>query len=88
MATPRADGWTVLQTAQNLVRRDAPSELLDLRTRFGHATLKAVMLATELFDVAEEATPGGGIRTIYRINERWRLESPPVDSTAGKPESS
>lgn len=87
MATPRADGWTVLQTAGNLIRRDAPSELLDLRARFGHATLKAVLLATELFDVEEEATPGGGTRTIFRINERWRLESPPVDATAGKSES-
>lgn len=87
MATPRADGWTVLQTAGNLIRRDAPAELLDLHTRLGHATLKAVLLATELFDVLEEATPGGGTRTIYRINERWKLESPPAGSSAGKPAS-
>ena len=69
------------------LRREAPDDLEGLRARFGHATLKAVLLATELFDVAEEPTPGGGSRTIYRINERWRLESPPVDSTAGKSES-
>jgi hypothetical protein len=87
MATPRPDGWTVLQTAGNLIRRDGPAELLDLRTRFRHATLKAVLLATELFDVVEEATPGGGTRTIYRINERWKLESPPADLTTGKPTS-
>ncbi len=78
MATPRADGWTVLQTAGNLIRRDAPSELLDLRTRFGHTTLKALLMATELFDAAEETMSCGGTRTIYRVNERWRLESHPV----------
>jgi hypothetical protein len=84
MATPRVDGWTVLQSAANLIRRDAPAELLDLRRRFGHATLTAVMLATDVFDVVEEATPGGGTRTIYRISERWNLESSPADVTAGK----
>lgn len=85
MATPRSDGWTLLASAGQLIKRDAPEELQNLRKRFGHATLKAVLLATELFDVAEKATSGGGTRTIYRINARWRLESPPADSTAGKP---
>jgi hypothetical protein len=83
MATPRADGWTLLATAGHLIKREAPDELEGLRARFGHATLKAVLQATELFDVADEATPGGGTRTIYRINERWKLESPPAESNAG-----
>jgi hypothetical protein len=83
MATRRPDGWTLLASAGHLIKRAAPEELEKLGERFGHATLKAVLLATELFDVAEEPTPGGGSRTIYRINERWRLESPPVDSTVG-----
>jgi hypothetical protein len=87
MATPRADGWTLLASAGQLIKREAPDELQDLRTRFGHATLKAVLQATELFGVVDEALPGGGTRTIYRINERWRLESPPADSTADKPGS-
>ena len=81
MATPRPDGWTLLASAGHLIKRAAPEELEKLGERFGHATLKAVLLATELFDVAEEPTPGGGSRTIYRINERWQLENPPVDST-------
>jgi len=87
MATPRPDGWTVLATAGHLIRREAPDELEDLRKRFGHATLKALLLATELFDVEEEATPGGGTRTIYRINARWRLASPPVARAGSQPES-
>jgi hypothetical protein len=85
MATPRSDGWTVLQTAGNLIRRDAPEKLQDLRRRFGQATFKAVLLGTELFDVAEEPTPGGGTRTIYRINERWTPESPPAGSRPTRP---
>lgn len=88
MATRRADGWTVLQTAGNLIRRDAPSELLDLRARFGHTTLKTLLLATELFDVAEETMSGGSTRTFYRINERWRLESHAVTPSPVTPEVS
>lgn len=79
MATPRADGWTLLASAGHLIKREAPEELAGLRARFGYTTLKAVLLATELFDATEESTPGGGTRTIYRINERWRLEVPPVE---------
>jgi hypothetical protein len=56
-----------------LIKRHAPSELDDLPSRFGHPTLKRVMLAAEIFDVAEEPTPGGGTRTIYRINEQYEL---------------
>jgi hypothetical protein len=82
MATPRADGWTLLSSAGQLIRRDAPDELEDLGQRFGQPKLKGVLATTELFDVADEPTPGGGTRTIYRINERWRLESPGADATA------
>lgn len=73
MQTPRADGWTLLSTAGQLIKHAAPTELDDLRKRFGHPTLKGVLVATELFDMAEEAMPGGGTRTIYRINERYEL---------------
>lgn len=74
MQTPRSDGWTVLSSAGHLVKREAPEELDDLRKRFGHPNLRAILLATELFDVVDEATTGGGTRTIYRINERWQLD--------------
>ncbi len=71
--TPRADGWTPLSTAGDLIKRHAPSELDDLHKRFGHATLKGVLLAAELFDVTEEVTRGGGRRILYRINEQYEL---------------
>ena len=80
--TPRADGWTLLSTAGNLIKRHAPSELEDLPRRLGHPTLKRVLLAAELFDVAEEPTPGGGTRSIYRINERYELHKRHGESAA------
>lgn len=56
-----------------MITREDPAELQDLRKRFGHSSLKAVLLATELFDIVDEPTPGGGTRTVYRINERYEL---------------
>ncbi len=76
MATPRQDGWTLLSSAGQLIKRDAPEELLDLRARFGQSNLKGVLLVAEIFDVADEPTAGGGSRPIYRINQRWHLEDP------------
>jgi hypothetical protein len=72
--TARANGWTFLTTAANLIWREAPNELVDLEIRFGLATLKAVLLATEFFDVVDEQLPKGGTRTIYRISERYELQ--------------
>ena len=73
MRTVRPDGWALLSTAGQLVKREAPAELEDLRKRFGYPNLKGVLLASELFDVTEEPTLGGGMCTIYRINERYEL---------------
>lgn len=70
----RADGWTLLSTAGQLIKRKAATELEDLHERLGHANLKGVLLASELFEVADEPTPGGGTRTIYRINDRYELQ--------------
>lgn len=73
MRTARPDGWAMLSTAGNLIKREAPDELENLKERFGHRNLKGVLLAAEFFDVAEEQSPRGGVRTIYRINERYQL---------------
>jgi len=74
MRTARSDGWALLSTAGHLIKREAPAELEDLRKRFGQPNLKGVLLASELFDVADEPTPSGGNRQIYRINERYELQ--------------
>ena len=82
MRTARPDGWALLSTAGHLIKREAPAELDDLRKRFGYANLKGVLLASELFDVTEEPTPGG-TRTIYRIAERYELLLPREPAAAG-----
>ncbi len=75
MQTAREDGWTLLSAAGQSIKQSAPLELQKLRARFGHANLKGVLLAIGVFDVVDEPTPGGGTRTIYRINERYELRS-------------
>ena len=69
----RSDGWTVLDTAGQIVWREEPDELKDMAARYGHRTLKKLLHATELFDIDEEPIAGGGTRTIYRINSRFKL---------------
>lgn len=78
----RADGWTVLSTASQIVAVHAPDEFRQMAKRYGHRTLKKFMLATELFDFMEEATPKGGVRVLYRINPRFTLgpNSAPADA--------
>ncbi len=71
--TPRADGWTVLASAGHILRQREPEELDHMLERYGYRTVKKLMQATELFDIEEEATPGGGTRTVYRINPRFEL---------------
>jgi len=62
----RPDGWTVLSNADRLLRLKAPEEMAALRERFGHKTLKGLIVATGMFDLHEEPTAKGGIRELYR----------------------
>ena len=63
----RTDGWSVFATAGGLLKQRMPEEVASLKVRYGHKTLKSLILATELFDTAEESTPRGGSRLLYRI---------------------
>lgn len=81
--TARADGWAYLTTAHNLILREAPDEIVDLEKRFGLPNLKAILLATEYFEVADEDLPKGGKRLIYRISDRYQLTL--NDEPASKP---
>jgi hypothetical protein len=74
--TARIDGWAYLTTAHHLIRREAPDELDDLEKRFGLPNLRAILLATEFFDIADEELPKGGKRVIYRLNDRYELTLP------------
>ena len=72
--TDRTDGWMVLATAGNVIKQLEPEELEHLFERYGHRTLRKLLEATALFDIAEEPTQRGGTRTIYRINPRFELQ--------------
>ena len=69
----RPDGWLPLATAGHLLRLHAAEEVSVLKERYGFATLKKLVLATELFDVQDEPTSKGGVRTVYRIKPQWNL---------------
>lgn len=62
----RKDGWTSVHTAASLVGKSAPEELIDMKAKYGYKKLKNFILATQVFDLKEEATDKGGIRLLYR----------------------
>lgn len=62
----RKDGWTYLAWAGKLAFENIPDELQDLKVRYGHKTLKTILVASELFDVFDEPLPNGKFRTLYR----------------------
>jgi hypothetical protein len=62
----RFDGWTSLSTAEQLIRQRAPEEMVAIRERYGHKTLKGFLLATGLFEIHEEPTDRCGVRVLYR----------------------
>ena len=72
----RPDGWTLLSIAGQRLRQHAPEDMVALQEKYGHKTLKGLVLATELFDINEEPTERGGIRVLYRIKPNWVLTYP------------
>lgn len=70
----RDDGYVLLNTAGDLLRLHAPEETKALKERFGYKTLKALIVATELFDLVEEPTDKGGVRVFYRMKPGISLE--------------
>lgn len=69
----RPDGWTMLNIAGQFIRQHAPDVMATLKGDDGHKTLKRLILATELFDIAEEPTEKG-VRILYRMKQGWTLQ--------------
>lgn len=69
---PRPDGWTRISTAQKFIERTAPSELHDLPGRFGLSDLRAVLMASAMFDLGEASNAAGKTQPVYRVNERHK----------------
>ena len=70
----RPDGWTLLSNAGHLARDLAGDDIRSMAERFGHKSLKRLLIATELFDVVEEPTTGEHTRTIYRLKQPPNVE--------------
>lgn len=73
--TKRHDGWASMSVAGQLVGQHAPEEIALLKDRYGHKSLKKLMLATEIFDFHEEATIKGGVRVLYRLKSGWKISN-------------
>ncbi len=67
-APKRADGWTDLSYASSVVQHREPDALENRKERFGEENLKALVLKSGLFEVAEEKLPKG-TRTLIRPRE-------------------
>ncbi|MGZ8193819.1 MAG: hypothetical protein ACXWTW_09740, partial [Methylobacter sp.] len=72
--TARADGWASINIAGQLIRQHAPEEIASLKERYGHKSLKALILTTEIFDLYEEPTDKG-FRILYRLKSGWELSN-------------
>ncbi len=62
----RADGWVVFDSSLEIIRKNFPQELIDLKKRYGYKNLKEILSATDFFDIFEEPT-AKGVRLLYRI---------------------
>lgn len=75
----RSDGWVLLSRAAQVIHERAPEALDNLKARYGHGNLKALLMASGMFEISEEATPRG-MRVLYR-QRNARKETEAVSST-------
>lgn len=68
----RGDGWTYLALAGHVAMSDLPDEVQNIKERYGLATFKSLLLASDMFEVREEPLPQGQTRTIYRNKAQTR----------------
>ncbi len=71
----RADGWTLLNVAGQFLHQYAPDEIANLKNKYGHSTLKGVILATDLFEIYEEPSNKGGVRVLYKSKALDEIDS-------------
>ena len=62
----RAEGWTYLADAGRIAWLQEPDAVTHMKDRHGHATLKKLAIASNLFDVFDEPLLDVGYRTLYR----------------------
>jgi hypothetical protein len=64
--TARADGWTLLSTASQEIEQSLAEDLALVKEKYGHESLKGLILESELFDIVEEPVDKGDVRELYR----------------------
>ena len=62
----RADGWTCLARAGQLVHEEAPDEVAKMKAKYGYDSFKKLLVASECFEILDEPTSNGRFRTFYR----------------------
>lgn len=65
----RPDGWAYLAHAGRLARIHERDAVENMKERYGHCTLKKLLVASDLFDLFDERLPSGGFRTLYRVRQ-------------------
>jgi len=68
------NGWILLSSAGQLIQKAVPGEKGKLTKKYGYSTLKALVLATDLFEIFEEPTAKGGLRVFYRLKPEEALQ--------------
>jgi hypothetical protein len=64
--TAREDGWALLSTALSQIEQSLTEEFALVKETYGHESLKALLLESELFDIAEESDEENNIRELFR----------------------
>lgn len=53
--TVREDGWVLLSTALSQIEQSLTEEFALVKEKYGHESLKALLLDSELFDITEKS---------------------------------
>ncbi len=65
----RADGWTCLARAGQLVHEEAPNEVAKMKAKYGYDSFKKLLVASKCFEIFDEPLPNGRFRTFYRLRD-------------------
>jgi len=64
--TARADGWTLLSTASQQIEQTLAEDFALVKEKYGHESLKGLILESDLFDFVEEPVDKDNICELYR----------------------
>lgn len=64
--TARADGWTLLSTASQQIELTLAEDFALAKEKYGHESLKGLILESDLFDFVEEPIDKDNICELYR----------------------